>query len=80
MVSGILLSLLTDEVIAYFKLKGSTKNEGEKFYYFYESKGWNVGKTKMKDWKMAASGWLARKNQSKPDSDYIGGQLKAMKG
>jgi len=34
----------------------------------------------MKDWKMAASGWLARKNQSKPDSDYIGGQLKAMKG
>jgi len=67
------------EAIDYFKEKGSNKNEGEKFYYFYESKGWNVGKTKMKNWKMSASGWISRNKTNKPDSDYLGGQLNAMK-
>jgi len=66
------------EAIDYFKAKGSTKNEGEKFYYFYESKGWKVGKTKMKNWKMSASGWISRNKKDVPDSDYLGGQLKAM--
>lgn len=68
------------EAIDYFKSKGSTKNEGEKFYYFYESKGWKVGKTQMKNWKMSASGWISRNKKDEPDSDYLGGQLKAMKG
>ena len=67
------------EAVDYFKEKGSNKNEGEKFYYFYESKGWNVGKTKMKNWKMSASGWISRNKTNKPDSDYLGGQLNAMK-
>ena len=67
------------EAIDYFIEKGSNKNEGEKFYYFYESKGWNVGKTKMKNWKMSASGWISRNKTNKPDSDYLGGQLNAMK-
>ena len=67
------------EAIDYFKEKGSNKNEGEKFYYFYESKGWKVGKTKMKNWKMSASGWISRNKTNKPDSDYLGGQLNAMK-
>jgi len=68
------------EAIGYFKEKGSTKNEGEKFYYFYESKGWMIGKSKMKNWKMSASGWISRNKTNVPDSDYLGGQLKAMKG
>lgn len=67
------------EAIDYFKEKGSNKIEGEKFYYFYESKGWKVGKTKMKNWKMSASGWISRNKTNKPDSDYLGGQLNAMK-
>ena len=67
------------EAIDYFKSKGSTKNEGEKFYYFYESKGWKVGKTQMKNWKMSASGWISRNKKNVPDSDYLGGQLNAMK-
>ena len=66
------------EAIDYFKEKGSSKNEGEKFYYFYESKGWLIGKTKMKNWKMSASGWISRNKKDVPDSDYLGGQLKAM--
>ena len=67
------------EVITYFKGKGSNKREAERFYYYYESQGWRVGKNPMKDWKMAASGWISRKKKDLPDSDYLGGQLNAMK-
>jgi len=68
------------EAVDYFLSKGGAKKDGEKFYYFYESNGWKVGKNKMKNWKMSASGWMSRDKQAKPDSDYLGGQLKAMKG
>lgn len=33
------------------------------FVSFYESKGWMVGRNKMKSWKAAAAGWLARDRQ-----------------
>jgi hypothetical protein len=33
------------------------------FVSFYESKGWMVGKNKMKSWKAAIAGWLARDRQ-----------------
>tara|TARA_R100001163_G_scaffold57736_1_gene45742 strand:+ start:1589 stop:2209 length:621 start_codon:yes stop_codon:yes gene_type:complete len=69
----------TQEVITYFQEKGSNKREAQRFFYFYESQGWNVGKNPMKDWKMAASGWISRNNKDKPDPDYLGGQLNAMK-
>jgi len=67
------------EAIDYFIEKGSSKIEGEKFYYFYESKGWKVGNAKMKNWKMSASGWISRNKKNKPDSDYLGSQLDAIK-
>lgn len=39
----------------------------ERFVDFYESKGWMVGKTKMKDWKAAVRTWSKRnENTSKP--------------
>ena len=38
------------------------------FINFYESKGWMVGKSKMKDWKAAARGWSSRNTQKSPDS------------
>jgi hypothetical protein len=69
----------TQEVVTYFLEKGSNKKEGERFYYYYESQGWRVGKNPMKDWKMAASGWISRNKKDLPDSDYLGGQLNAMK-
>ena len=34
------------------------------FVSFYESKGWMVGRNKMKSWKAAAAGWLARDRQN----------------
>ena len=38
-----------------------------RFYNFYESKGWKVGKEKMKDWKAAIRGWLSRDNIKKKE-------------
>lgn len=35
------------------------------FFDFYESKGWMVGKNKMKDWKAAIRTWELRDNNSK---------------
>lgn len=37
--------------------------EANKFFNFYESKNWYVGKNKMVKWKSAASGWISRTNQ-----------------
>ncbi|HRT13953.1 MAG TPA: hypothetical protein P5134_05025 [Bacteroidales bacterium] len=39
-----------------------------RFYNFYESKGWKVGKEKMKDWKAAIRGWLSRDNIKKKET------------
>ena len=57
-----------DEVIQLFKEKGSTELEAEKFFYFYESKNWMVGKVKMKSWTASVNSWLAR-NKSKAIED-----------
>ena len=45
------------------------KNQAEKFFYFYESKGWMVGKNKMKNWKMAAGNW--NKNNSEQNNNSV---------
>ena len=50
------------QVINYFHEKftwsvGTCTAEGNKFVDFYESKGWMVGKAKMKDWQAAARNW-----------------------
>ena len=51
------------EVINQFELKGITdKLEAEKFFHYYTSNGWYVGKGKMKSWKAAVSGWVLRSN------------------
>lgn len=48
------------QVTAYFQESRSTEAEANKFYNFYESKGWMVGKAKMKKWEAAAKNWLSR--------------------
>ncbi len=45
-----------DEVIIYCKEANKPINP-EKFWNFYESKGWKVGKAPMKNWKAAISTW-----------------------
>ena len=44
-----------------------TDRYANRFYNFYESKGWKVGKEKMKDWKAAIRGWLSRDNIKKKE-------------
>ena len=34
--------------------------QANKFFDYYESVGWNVGKNKMKSWRHAVSGWISR--------------------
>lgn len=36
----------------------------EKFCRFYESKGWMVGRNRMKSWRAAVAGWIARDRQA----------------
>lgn len=37
---------------------GSPLSEAERFFNYYESKGWVVGKSPMKNWKAAVSNWI----------------------
>jgi hypothetical protein len=37
--------------------------DGQQFVDFYESKGWMIGKNKMKDWKAAVRTWKRSENQ-----------------
>lgn len=45
-----------EEVMTYCKERGN-RVDAEKFIAYYESKGWFVGKTKMKNWKAAVISW-----------------------
>ena len=42
----------------------------ETFINFYESKGWYVGKNKMKDWKAAIRTWERNRKESKNETAY----------
>jgi len=54
------------------KLYCIERNNGvdhDKFHNFYESKGWMVGKNKMKCWKSAVRGW--EKNNPKTTNNFL---------
>lgn len=48
-----------DEVRVYAKEKGFSI-DAERFVNFYESKGWTVGKSPMKDWRASVRNWASR--------------------
>lgn len=59
------------EVRVYCQERGSIVDP-ERFVDFYESKGWVVGKTKMKDWRAAVRSWERADSQQKaPDKNRI---------
>lgn len=39
---------------------GLPPREAEKFHLYYESNGWKVGRTLMRNWHAALSGWKMR--------------------
>lgn len=49
-----------EEVAAYAAEKGYRGFDAERFWNFYESKGWMVGKNKMTNWRSAVSNWVGR--------------------
>lgn len=53
------------EVREYCKERGNSV-DAEQFIAFYDSKGWKIGSSKMKDWKAAVITWEKRE-QSKPN-------------
>jgi hypothetical protein len=57
-----------DEVKAYCKERDNSVNP-DKWYNFYESKGWMIGKNKMKSWKAAVRTWEEDKKET-TGTDY----------
>ena len=57
-----------EEVAAYCRERGNSVN-AEKWWAFYASKGWMVGKNKMADWQAAILSWEKLKKQ-KPAQVY----------
>ena len=66
-----------DEVKDYCRERGNNV-EPEKFVDFYSSKGWMVGKNRMKDWKAAVRTWertgkeFTSSNRQRDNSNMIG--------
>lgn len=54
------------DVSAFCKEKGFDNFDVERFIDFYASKGWMVGKNKMKDWKAAVRNWVRQDKATNP--------------
>lgn len=52
------------DVSDYFFEKSGNSANAQKFIDFYESKGWMVGKNKMKDWKASVRNWISREQEN----------------
>lgn len=68
-----------EEVSEYCRERGNNV-DAQCFVDFYSSKGWYVGKSKMKDWKASVRTWERKErsnNQSRTTEDGLGGWLDA---
>lgn len=54
-----------ENVIGYCHEKGYKNVDADRFVDFYASKGWFVGKNKMKDWKAAVRNWERQETEGK---------------
>ena len=54
-----------EEIRSYCQERGN-KVDPEQFYNFYESKGWMVGKSPMKDWQASVRTWEKREKEVAP--------------
>ena len=61
----------TQDVAEYCKEKGITTVAAERFVDFYSSKGWMVGKNKMKDWKAAVRNWGRKDAAAEPNNTKV---------
>lgn len=61
-----------EEVERYVKEKGYTTFTAQEWYDHYESNGWFVGRTKMKDWKAAVRTWHSQRKRYNQDNPTKG--------
>jgi len=61
-----------EEVQEYFRLL-KKDDDAVKFYNFYKSKGWMVGRNKMKDWQAAAQNFVRDDNKKDKKTKAING-------
>lgn len=57
-----------EEVAAYIREKGYTFDAG-RFWNYYESKGWKIGRNSMASWHSACATWQLRENESAPAAE-----------
>jgi len=54
-----------EEVLEQFQCRvDNPKAEAERFFNYYESNGWKVGKNPMKSWKHAVTNWITRSSEN----------------
>ena len=71
----------SSELQDYFISKGATVQAAHKFWCYYESNGWKVGRNKMDKWKGAATGWIYRNGDGFKESERENKkQVEAQKG
>lgn len=58
-----------EEVKAYCQERNNNVNP-QSFVDFYQSKGWKVGNTSMKDWKACVRTWEQREKKEKPQNKF----------
>lgn len=58
-----------EEVQQYCRERNNSVN-AQTFIDFYESKGWMIGKNKMKDWKAAVRTWERQQSYNKPQNSF----------
>lgn len=51
------------EVVAEFQARGQSQEEAERFWNYYESVGWKVGRNPMVKWRAAVAGWISRNRE-----------------
>ena len=56
-----------EEVSKYIKDEGFYDVNPEKFWNYYESIGWKIGKNPMKDWKATIRRWEKNSDSNKPN-------------
>lgn len=62
--TSVLFAIPEKLVVKDFFIKNHYPHEFEKFYDYYESNGWRVGRNKMKDWEAAARNWIRKSSNN----------------
>lgn len=63
------------DIEIYFMENGSTKAIAKKFFNFYESKDWKIGKNRMSKWRSAASNFIDGQQEKNSNTSSYGATI-----